>query len=243
MDNIYNNDVRYDASQLPPCPGGTYYTIRAGDTLFSLARRFNTTVDAILQANPGLDPMNLQVGRIICIPTAPQPGQCPGGFPYQIVAGDTYYSLARRFNTTVEALIAANPGVDPNRLMIGQIICIPVPPTPGPCPGGTYQIRAGDTFFSIARRFNTTVEALIAANPGVDPNRLMVGQIICLPPGIPGPIPCPGGTIYRVQAGDSMFLIAQRFGIPLNTLIAANPQISDPSRLTIGQPICIPPRA
>ena len=239
--SIDSNMQREYRAQVPPCPGGTLYTIRAGDTLFSLARRFNTSVDAIMMANPGLDPMNLQVGRIICIPTASQPGQCPGGFLYQILAGDTYFSLARRFNTTVEALIAANPGVDPNRLMIGQVICIPVTPAP-PCPGGTYQIRPGDTFYSIAIRFNTTVEALMAANPGVDPNRLMIGQVICLPPGIPGPVPCPGGTIYRVQPGDSLYLIGLRFGIPLDRLIAANPQIQDPARLTIGQPICIPPR-
>ncbi|HZJ58168.1 MAG TPA: LysM peptidoglycan-binding domain-containing protein [Clostridia bacterium] len=240
MSNDSNKQPKYRA-HVPPCPGGTLYTIRAGDTLFTLAGRFNTTVDAIMMANPGLDPMNLQVGRVICIPTAPQPGQCPGGFHYQIVAGDTFFNLARRFNTTVEALMAANPGVDPNRLMIGQVICIPVTPTP-PCPGGTYQIRPGDTFFNIAMRFNTTVEALMAANPGVDPNRLMIGQVICLPPGTPGPIPCPGGTIYRVQQGDSLYLIGLRFGIPLDRLIAANPQLQDPSRLTIGQPICIPPR-
>lgn len=245
MDINANNKNKYNASQLPPCSGGSYYTIRAGDTLYSLARRYNTTVEAIMRANPGLDPMSLQVGRIICIPVPPTPGHCPGGFQYQIVAGDTFYSLARRFNTTVEALMAANPGVDPNRLMIGQVICIPVAPTP-PCPGGTYQIRAGDTFYNIAIRFNTTVEALMAANPGVDPNRLMIGQVICLPSGTPGPgpgpIPCPGGTIYRVQSGDSLYLIGQRFGISLDRLIAANPQLTDPSRLTIGQPICIPPR-
>jgi LysM repeat protein len=237
-----DNKIKYHAPNPPPCPGGTLYTIRPGDTLFSLAQRFNTTVEAIMRANPGLDPENLQVGRIICIPVAPQPGQCPGGFLYQIMAGDTYFNLARRFNTTVEALIAANPGVNPDRLMIGQVICIPVAPGPMPCPGGTYRIQAGDTFFSIARRFNTTVEALIAANPGVNPDRLMIGQVICLPPGIPGPIPCPGGTIYRVQPGDSLFLISRRFGISLDRLIAANPQLPDPSRLTIGQPICIPPR-
>ena len=71
-DNIYK-DVRYDVSQLPPCPNGTYYTIRAGDTLYSLARRYNTSVDAILGDNPGLDPMNLQVGPDHMFPVAPQP--------------------------------------------------------------------------------------------------------------------------------------------------------------------------
>lgn len=112
------------------------------------------------------------------------PGECPAGTqPYTIRAGDTYFSLAQRFNTTVAAIIAANPGVDPNRLMIGQQICMPGAPVPGGCPGGTseYTIRAGDTFFSIARRFNISVDALMRANPGVDPDRLQIGQVICVP--------------------------------------------------------------
>ncbi|WP_258360193.1 LysM peptidoglycan-binding domain-containing protein [Moorella sulfitireducens] len=51
-------------------------------------------------------------------------------------------------------------------------------------------IRPGDTFFSIARRFGFTLEAILAANPGVDPNNLQVGQVICLPPS-PGGRACP----------------------------------------------------
>lgn len=54
------------------CPGGVTYTIQAGDTLYSIAQRFNTTVEAIIAANPGIDPMYLQVARIICIPQRPR---------------------------------------------------------------------------------------------------------------------------------------------------------------------------
>lgn len=91
--------------------------------------------------------------------------------------------MAARFGTTVDAIKKANPGVDPERLRIGQIICIPVVAPPVPCPPGTmpYVIMAGDTFFSLARRFGTTVDAIRRANPGVDPDRLMVGQRICIP--------------------------------------------------------------
>ncbi len=53
-------------------------------------------------------------------------------------------------------------------------------------------------------------------------------------------VSCPGGTIYRVRAGDSLYIIAQRFGVSLNDLIAANPQISDPNLVYPGQEICIP---
>ncbi|MCL6589967.1 MAG: LysM peptidoglycan-binding domain-containing protein [Firmicutes bacterium] len=107
------------------CPGGFFYRVMAGDTLFSLAARYNATVDAILRANPGLDPNRLSIGRRICIPVAP-PVTCPGGFFYRVMAGDTLFSLAVRYNTTVDAILRANPGLDPNRLSIGQRICIPV---------------------------------------------------------------------------------------------------------------------
>jgi peptidoglycan endopeptidase LytF len=223
-----------------PCPGGTIYTIRAGDTLFALANRFNTTVNAILDANPGLDPENLQVGRRICIPVPPVPGPCPGGTIYTIRAGDTLFALANRFNTTVNAILDANPGLDPENLQVGRRICIPVPPSPPTCPGSTYTIRAGDTLFGIAQRLGFTLQALLASNPGIDPNRLRVGQVICLPPAPNGPVPCPGGSIYVVRAGDTMVGIANRFGLTLRQLLAANPQISDPDVITIGQRICIP---
>ena len=226
----------------PNCPSGTIsYTIVAGDTLYSLARRFNTTVQAILAVNPNINPNFLQIGQIICIPTT-SGGACPPNtFPYIIQAGDTFFSLARRFNTTIAAIQAANPGVDPNRLQIGQRICIPGTPSPGPCPAGTfaYTIRAGDTFFSLARRFNTTIAAIQAANPGVDPNRLQIGQRICIP-GMPSPGPCPAGSFaYTIRAGDTLYALANRFNTTVNAILALNPGI-DPRYLRVGQIICIP---
>ena len=140
--------------QRPFCPGGTVYTIRSGDTLSSLASRFNTTVDAIIRVNPGIVPTNLQVGQQVCIPgsgsgygpgpgsgsgsghgpgsgygpghgTGPSP-RCPRGtFSYTIRHGDTYHSLARRFNTSGRAIREVNPGIDPRNLYVGQNICIP----------------------------------------------------------------------------------------------------------------------
>ena len=83
----------------------------------------------------------------------------------------------------------ANPGVDPNNLQIGQVICIPqaappMPPMPQlpPCPNGFYYtVKQGDTLYTIGQHFNVSVQAIMNANQGVDPYNLQVGQVICIP--------------------------------------------------------------
>jgi peptidoglycan endopeptidase LytF len=107
---------------------------------------------------------------------------CPAGYTaYTVKAGDTFTSIARAYNTTVAALMNANPSVDPNSLLIGQVIC--VPPAAGPCPAGmtAYKIKSGDTLWALARRYGTSVDAIMKANPGIVPTALRVGQVICIP--------------------------------------------------------------
>jgi len=215
-----------------PCPGGTFYTVRAGDTLYRIARRYNLTVAQLLEANPNMDPNRLMIGQQICIPVAPVP--CTG-FTYTVVAGDTLFTIAARYNTTIQAILAVNPGLDPNRLFIGQQICIPVP-APA-CPGFVYTIAAGDTLFALASRYNTTVPAILAANPGLDPNRLFIGQQICIP--VPAPAPACPGFVHTIVAGDTLFVLASRYNTTVQAILAANPGL-DPNRLFIGQQICIP---
>ena len=93
-------------------------------------------------------------------------------------------SLANRFNTTVAAIQAANPNVDPEQPpnRAGNLYTRCRTRT-RKMPAGTfeYTVRSGDTFFALARRFNTTVAAIQAANPNVDPDRLQIGQQICIP--------------------------------------------------------------
>ncbi|MCD5406317.1 MAG: LysM peptidoglycan-binding domain-containing protein [Desulfotomaculum sp.] len=229
------------------CPPGTFpYTVKCGDTIWELAKEFNTTVKAIMAVNPGIDPRDLQVGQIICIP---KPCCPPGTFPYTIEFCDTIWELAKRFNTTVEAIMAANPSIDPHNLQVGQVICIPkvtppvppVPPVPpSHCPPGTfaYTIKCGDTFWLLAKRFNTTADAIIAVNPGVDPRNLQIGQIVCIPkPSMP---PVPSETFpYTIKSGDTFWLLAKRFNTTADAIIAVNPGVN-PRNLQIGQIVRIP---
>ncbi|MGI6621417.1 MAG: LysM peptidoglycan-binding domain-containing protein [Bacillota bacterium] len=113
--------------------------------------------------------------------------QCPTGIVWTIQPGDTFFQIARATGTTVERIAALNPGVDPERLEVGMQICLPeeaaLPRGPiPPCASGLYWVVAqGDTLFSIARTYGTTVERLLELNPGIDPSNLQIGMSICLP--------------------------------------------------------------
>lgn len=166
------------------CPPGTIpYIIKAGDTFYKLAAQFNTTLPAIISANPLVNPNALMIGQQICIPQQPIYPACPEGNFYTIKRGDTLYRIARFFNVSLDDLVEANPGIDPDRLFIGQVICIPLATPPVICleGQGDYIVKPGDTFYTIAQRFNLTVQEIINANPGVNPQALLVGQKICIP--------------------------------------------------------------
>jgi len=194
------------------------YTIQARDTFFSLSRRFGVSLQSIMDANPGVNPNNLVIGQVICIPVAdPGPPVCPAGsFSYTIVAGDTIFALARRFGVTQQSILALNPGLDPNSLRVAQIICIPgQAPGPTECPAGSfaYTIVAGDTINALAQRFGVTPQSILALNPGVVPTNLRIGQILCIPGQAPSACTCEQNltaanrniTLLREESGAQIF--------------------------------------
>lgn len=119
--------------QLPPCSSGIFWQIERGDTLYKIAQAVNVSLDELIEANPNVDPENLQIGQYICIPAGGQPlpnlkklPDCPQGIFWEIAPGDTLFNIARQNNISVQSIIAANPGIDPNNLRVGQFICLPV---------------------------------------------------------------------------------------------------------------------
>jgi spore coat assembly protein SafA len=207
------------SNEAVPCSNSQLYTIKPGDTLFLIAKRFNVSLASLRECNPQIvDPNVIYPGQVIVIPmlgTAPATRMQP--MPGEPLSGD----LCRGYRNG------------------------PLPPEPLPgasCPNGQiYRVVCGDTMFKIAQRFGVSLETLVQANPQLaDPNLIYPGQEICIP-GIGGEMPsCVNGNTYTVKAGDTLFYIARRNGVMLSDLIAANPQISDPDRINPGQVICIP---
>lgn len=179
------------------------HIIVAGDTLYSLAIKNNTTVDNLLALNPGINPYNLQIGSVIKVcgeQVVPPIGEIPGcKNPYHTIKqGDTLYSLARYYNTTVDNLLALNPGIDPYNLQIGSVIRIcgeqivpPIGEIPQPeCMNLTYHtIKQGDTLYSLARYYRTTVDNILSYNEGIDPYNLQIGSTLLI---------CVGDEYYEV---------------------------------------------
>jgi L,D-transpeptidase ErfK/SrfK len=117
--------------------------------------------------------------------TFQNPGtQCPSGsVPYIVREKDTLGNIAFFYNTTVQDIVRSNPGIDPNILKIGQLICVPLKLQMYPsCPTTNYYVVVdGDTFNSIASVFNITVQQLLYSNYGIDPNDLYKDQVLCIP--------------------------------------------------------------
>lgn len=133
---------------------------------------------------------------------------------YTVQPGDTLYSIATRFGSTVEAIRQANavypPITDPDLIFPGWTLLVP---TPAIQPFRTiYIVAPGDTLFSIAQRFNTYVDLLAGVNVRLqDPNLITVGQALWVP-----------GFVYEVVPGDTLVRISRHFQIPLSSILAAN---------------------
>lgn len=138
------------------------YKVVKGDTLYSIARRFNTSVDEIKKLN-NLSSNTLSIGQVLKIPSN-------NVTTYTVVKGDTLYSIARKFNTSVNEIKRFN-NLGTDTLSIGQILKIPSNNMI------SYTVVKGDTLYSIARKFNTSVDEIKRLN-NLSSNTLSIGQVL-----------------------------------------------------------------
>ena len=199
------------------------YTVQNGDTLYAIARKFNTTVDAIKLLN-NLTSNTITIGQVLKIPTTADDAY----IKYTVQSGDTLYAIANRYNTTVDAIKSLN-NLTSDILSVGQVLNIP---TSSDDNFINYVVKFNDTLYSIARAYNTSVDTLKSLN-NLTNNNITIGQVL--------KVPTNAGTnyiTYVVQNGDTLYAIANRYNTTVSEIKSFNNLTSD--ILSIGQTLRIP---
>ncbi|MCB9437012.1 MAG: LysM peptidoglycan-binding domain-containing protein [Anaerolineales bacterium] len=149
-----------------PPPTTTIHVVQRGDTLFTIAQLYGTTVEAIMTANNLSDARFIEVGQRLLIPNA-RPGINPNtNLPHVVQPGETLYTLDSQYPASLDELMLLNHVVHPRRLYVGQVILVG-DATRTDETFSLYVVQAGDYPLRIAARFGLTLERLRQLN-GLD---------------------------------------------------------------------------
>lgn len=149
------------------------YIVKKGDSLYSIANKYNTTVDELKRIN-NLTSNILSIGQVLKLPSdkANNVEKKENTISYTVQKGDSLYSIARKYDTTIDRIKDLN-NLTTNLLSIGQVLLIPTDTNLET----TYTVKKGDSLYSIAKKYNTTVDRLKQLN-NLTSNLLSIGQIL-----------------------------------------------------------------
>ncbi|MCA1308028.1 LysM peptidoglycan-binding domain-containing protein [Microbacterium esteraromaticum] len=250
------------AALVPLAARPSKYTVKRGDTVYAIATRYGLRTSDVLAWNgltwrsviyPG---QKLRLSSASSSTSKPKPPTTsPSGTSkvYTVKRGDTVYAIAKKYGTTVSAIVSAN-GLGRSALIYpGQKLRIggststakPKPPSTGkpstgnsnsgkPSSGKVHVVKRGDTVYAIAKKYGTTINAIISAN-GLGRNaliypgqKLRVSGSTATPtqpptkPTNPKPTTPPSAKTHLVVAGDTLFDIAKKYDITVSELLRAN---------------------
>lgn len=188
-----------------PVEGGNYYTVKSGDSLWSIAKKYNVSVSDLKTAN-GLISSKLAIGDVLKIPTIES--QQPKENVYVVKKGDSLYKIAIEYDTTVSELMNLN-NLTSTSLSIGQVLEIPKVSNTN-----TYIVKSGDSLYKIAREYNTTVNELTTLN-NLSSTLLSIGQVLKIPN-------LNSNNTYVVKSGDNLYKIAREYNTTVNELMRIN---------------------
>ena len=237
-----------DYANIPYIPPTTdivevYYTVKRGDTLYSIASQFSTTVQKLKSLN-NLTSNNLQIGQVLLVTEKTYPDVST----YTVEKGDTLYGIANKFSTTVQAIKKIN-NLTTNTLLPGQQIYIPTPSTPTPTqptnppvpqepetPYLIYTVQRGDSLWKISQKYDIPVNDIIAFN-NLSSANLQIGDELRIP--ITSQEDNTSNQFsYTVKKGDTLWSIAKQFNVSVDSIKATNNLASN--LLTLGQTLIIP---
>ena len=153
------------------------------------------------------------------IPTKASSGQ------HVVKSGDTLTKISALYGVTVQQLTTANQLTNMNLIRVGQLLIIPTT---------NYTVKAGDILIKIAKAHNVTVQQLVDTNKLTNPNLLKIGQILKIPAKLAATT-----TNYKVKSGDTLYSIANKYGVKVQSIVTAN-KLASANVITVGQVLKIP---
>lgn len=250
LNNVTAETLQIGQSLIIPSKSGTnpdnmfLYTVKKGDSLYSIAKKYNISVDSIKNLNY-LTNDSIYVGQVIRIPemyTKPEDMYVPQYISYTVKKGDSLYSIANRYGTTVDSIMRDNALTSTN-ISIGQNIKIRttsknsevlecfgeeyVPSSTDVPLEQIYTVKKGDSLYSIAKKYNVSVSELLSFN-SLSSNVLSIGQKIKIPT---------NSSMYIVSKGDTLYSIAKKFNISVDSIKSKNNLKNN--MLSIGQTLII----
>ena len=173
-DSLIVKDSSGNSDNSSSADNNKYYIVKKGDSLYSIARSNNMTVDKLKSLN-NLTSNILFIGQKLIISS----GSKVSNNVYVVKKGDTLWSIANNFNVSVNDLKNANNKSN-NSLSIGEQLIIPGKSTGENVSTTIYTVKSGDNLYSIARRYNVTVNEIKSLN-NLTSNLLSIGQKLSIP--------------------------------------------------------------
>ncbi len=242
------------------------YMVQDGDTVFSIARKHNTSVAEIMAAN-SLSNGYIQPGAVLMLPSTNQQNQAQQAVAELETKQPQRYSLtrSRSYDVSVQAAAQNTPAPQtqakaqgiPQNIQTIQPAAGPVKTTPAPSKPPQYQLHtleAGQTLYRLSQTYGVPVAAIRDANPGIEVDNMRIGQQVRIPTDkitnaatiepAAGPVKSEQSQpqsykMHTISAGETMYRLSQQYNVNLNQLMQANPAI-EVNGLRVGQQVRIP---
>lgn len=237
--------------------GKTYYKykVKTGEGLFAVSRLFDISVAEIMEANPGSE-AGLRNGQELLVPAkskdsaaaalqsvAANPPQSRT-FKHTVSRGETLFGISQMYNTTVDQIIRANPGLNEN-ISEGQTVEIPQmqQQTQSVDDSNNYRfhtIAAKETLYAVSKIYSLNAEDILEANPGLSVETFSIGKTIRIPLSKIKQEPQirVENVIHRVKKGETLYSIAKEYDVEVSEIETANSILS--SQLKRNMDLIIP---
>lgn len=225
---------------------GYEYTVRRGDSFYLIANRLGVPLRDLLEANSEINPARLMVGDVLCIPmeeddappSQPVPEAPTLPEPPLVPEAPVTPEVPSAPETPESPTLPEGTGSQPDETLPDMDDALDVPAQDGStCPqGNRYAVAQGETAADVQLRANINRYTLQSANPTTDLDALRTGQVLCVPTQNAA---CPAASTYTLQAEDTLESAALRLNTSLAALLRANPCLA-PGDFTPGRCIFLP---